>query len=143
MKKSLIVRWTILSYILLALSLMLCVEQDVEETESVDAILNAADVGSMSTYWHVSLGSSSGTSDWSFFEDGTGRFRRQNYPATDGEDITWTKIGSDAILVDSDYDLLPFNNFREIDGSFSDGSFTCKLGTNETIRTFALMPGSF
>ena len=111
-------------------------------TDAVDSIINAGNHAGMDTYWHVDLGSTSGTSDWAFFSDGTGRFRRQNYPATSGEDFTWTKLSSTALLVSSSY-ALPFTNFREISGSKSSGSFTCKLDTNDTIRTFALQSGSF
>ncbi len=111
-------------------------------SDAVDSIINAVSHAGMDTYWHVALGSTSGTSDWAFFSDGTGRFRRQNYPATNGEDFTWTKLSSTALLVSSSY-ALPFTNFREISGSKSSGSFTCKLDTNDTNRTFALQGGSF
>jgi hypothetical protein len=115
---------------------------DDDYSDAVDSIMNAVNHAGMDNYWHVSLGSTSGTSDWAFFSDGTGRFRRSNYPATDGEDFTWTKLSSTALLVSSSY-ALPFTNFREISGSKSSGSFTCKLDTNDTIRTFALQAGSF
>lgn len=111
-------------------------------SDVVDSIVNAASHAGMDTYWHVDLGSTSGTSDWAFFSNGTGRFRRSNYPATNGEDFTWTKLSSTALLVSSSY-ALPFTNFREISGSKSSGSFTCKLDTNDTNRTFALQSGSF
>jgi hypothetical protein len=117
-------------------------DEDGYSSDVVDSIVNAVNHAGMDTYWHVALGSTSGTSDWAFFADGTGRFRRTNYPATDGEDFTWTKLSSTALLVSSSY-ALPFTNFREISGSKSSGSFTCKLGTNDTNRTFALQSGSF
>jgi hypothetical protein len=117
-------------------------DEDDYSFDIVDSIVNAVNHAGMDTYWHVALGSTSGTSDWAFFSDGTGRFRRSNYPATDGEDFTWTKLSSTALLVSSSY-ALPFTNFREISGSKSSGSFTCKLDTNDTIRTFALQSGYF
>ena len=117
-------------------------DEDDFSGDVVDSIMNAANHAGMATYWHVALGSTSGTSDWAFFSDGTGRFRRSNYPATDGEDFTWTKLSSTALLVSSSY-ALPFTNFREISGSKSSGSFTCKLDTNDTRRTFALQGDSF
>lgn len=111
--------------------------------DNVNLILNGPDLDSMSTYWHIDLGSTSGTGDWAFFEDGTGIFRRGIIVAGawTTASFTWTKIGPAALLADGEN--LPYTNFREIDGSISEGSFTAKLDTNETRRTFALQSGSF
>ena len=107
--------------------------------DPVDMIINSSTKSTHATYWHIYLGSTTGTSDWSFYSDGTGTFF-QSWLAPNGEDFTWTKLGDDAMLVNMNVTI--FKNFSEIRGSISDGTFTVVLDGNPTRRTFVLNAGS-
>ena len=107
--------------------------------DPVDMIINSSTKSTHTTYWHIYLGSTTGTSDWSFFADGTGTFR-QSFLAPNGLDFTWTKLGDDAMLMN--IGVSTFKNFSEIRGSISDGTFTVVLDGNPTRRTFVLTAGS-
>ena len=107
--------------------------------EPVNAILNAPNKSSYTTYWNIYLGSTTGTSDWAFFADGTGTYR-QSFLAPQGVDFTWTKLGSDALLVT--ISVQTFTNFSSISGSITNGTFTAILDGNPTARTFVLTSGT-
>ena len=104
----------------------------------VDAIVNAPSQAGNTNYWHVDFGSTTGTSDWAFFADGTGTYQ-QSFLAPQGVDFTWTKLGPDALLVNTA--IPPFTNFSSIGGSISNGTFTAILDGNPTAGTFVLRSG--
>lgn len=106
--------------------------------DSVDLIINSSTKSTHGTYWHIYLGSTTGTSDWAFYSDGTGTFKQASL-APSGVDFTWTKLGGDAMLVNMNVAI--FKNFSEIIGSVSDGTFTVILDGNPTRRTFVLTAG--
>jgi hypothetical protein len=103
---------------------------------SVDAIVNASSQANHTNFWHVDLGA--GTSDWAFFANGTGRYKHSTL-APQGVDFTWSRLGSDAMLVD--IAILTFKNLSSISGSISKGTFTALLDGNPTARTFVLTAG--
>ena len=104
----------------------------------VDAIVNASSKAGHTNYWHVNLGSTTGTSDWAFFADGTGTYQQSSL-APQGVDFIWAKLGPDALLVN--LAIPPFTNFSSISGSISSGTFTVILDGNPTARTFVLTSG--
>ena len=106
--------------------------------DPVDQVINAPDKASYSNYWHVDLGSTTGTSDWAFFADKTGTYK-QSFLAPQGVDFTWSKLGSDALLVT--ISVQTFTNFSSIAGSISSGTFTVILDGNPSARTFVLTAG--
>ncbi len=105
----------------------------------VDAIVNASSKPGYTNYWNVYLGSTTGTSDWAFFADGTGTYQQSSL-APQGVDFIWTKLGPDALLVHIAIQI-PFTNFSSISGSISSGTFTVILDGNPTARTFVLTAG--
>ena len=118
-------------------------------TAPVDLITNAADKASHPTHWHVDLGSTYATGDWAFFADGTGAFRLVSpatYCANGGiGSFTWTRLGSDALLVNLALDQFcgpTFTNFANIVGSISSGQFTTALDGNPYPRPFVLQSGA-
>ena len=56
-------------------------------TDAVDNIVNSSSKSTYAHYWHVDLGSTTGTSDWAFFGDGTGTYY-QSYLAPETVDFT-------------------------------------------------------
>ena len=126
----------------LALIAMGCEDNTTSTTtavqDPVDMIINSSTKSTNATYWHIYLGSTTGTSDWAFYSDGTGTFQQTSL-APSGVDFTWTKLGDDAMLVD--IGVATFKNFSEITGSISDGTFTVVLDGNPTRRTFVLTAG--
>ena len=118
-------------------------------TAPVDLITNGSSKASHTTHWHLSLGSTTATSDWAFFTNGTGAFRLTTPGfgcANQGiGDFSWTRLSSDALLVNLTRDVRcgpPRTNFSNIQGSFSSGTFTANLDGNATARTFALQSGA-
>ncbi len=107
-------------------------------TDPVDAIVNSSSKATYTNYWHVNLGSTTGTSDWAFFADGTGTYY-QSFLAPQTVDFTWTKLGSDALLVS--ISVQTFTNFSALNGSISNGTFVVILDGNPTARTFVLTAG--
>lgn len=116
----------------------------------VDLIVNATSKASHTTYWHVDLGTGGyATGDWAFFADGTGTFRLvrpASSCANQGTgDFTWTRLGSDALLVNLSLDQFcgpTFTNFAGIVGSISSGQFTTGLDGNSYPRPFFLQSGT-
>ncbi len=133
-------RPALLAIILLGLLCLGCGDEDTPVTAPsvtpVDAIVNASSEASCTSYWHVAIGS--GTSDWAFFADGTGRYKHTTL-APQGVDFTWIKLGSDALLID--IEILTFKNLSSINGSIGNGTFTALLDGNLTPRTFVLTAG--
>lgn len=107
-------------------------------SDAVDNIVNSSNKATYTNYWHVDLGSTTGTSDWAFFADGTGTYY-QSFLAPQTVDFTWTKLGSDALLVS--ISVQTFTNFSTLNGSISNGTFTVILDGNPTARTFVLTAG--
>ena len=130
----------LLATILLGLLCLGCGDDDAPATAPsvtpVDAILNASSQADQTNYWHVAIGA--GTSDWAFFADGTGRYQHSTL-APQGVDFTWTRLGSDALLID--IAIATFKNLSSISGSISKGTFTALLDGNTTPRTFVLTAG--
>ena len=110
--------------------------------DPVDRIINAANRASHSTHWHLNLGSTLGTSDWSFWADGTGAYR-QGTNAANGRLFTWTKLGPDSLLI-SGLDGVPgvAQTWSAILGSISLGVFDVELDDNPTVRTLTLRSGA-
>ena len=116
----------------------------------VDFITNAMSKTSHTTHWHVDLGTGGyATGDWAFFEDGTGVFRLVRPASTCANqgigDFTWTRLGSDALLVNLTLDQFcgpTFTNFANIMGSISNGQFTTALDGNPFPRPFFLQSGA-
>ena len=132
-----------LAIILCGLLSLGCGDEDATTTTPlntpVDAIVNASSKAGHTNYWHVNLGSTTGTSDWAFFADGTGTYQQSSL-APQGVDFIWTKLGSDALLVNIAIQI-PFTNFSSIGGSISSGTFTAILDGNPTARPFVLTSG--
>ena len=130
----------LLAMILLGLLCLGCGDEDTPSTAPsvtpVDAIVNASSQVNHTSYWHVAIGA--GTSDWAFFADGTGRYKHSTL-APQGVDFTWTRLGSDALLID--IAILTFKNLSSISGSIGKGTFTALLDGNPTARTFVLTAG--
>ena len=60
-------------------------------------------------------------------------------------DFTWTRLSSNALLVNLARDVRcgpPFTNFSSIQGPFSSGTFTTILDGNPSRRTFSLQSGA-
>ncbi len=121
-----------------------------DPTAPVDLITNATSKASHTTHWHVDFGTQAyATADWAFFADGTGVFRLvrpDTYCANQGTgDFTWTRLGSDALLVNLALDPLcgpTFTNFANIIGSISTGQFTTALDGNPYPRPFFIQSGA-
>ena len=106
--------------------------------DPVDEIVNALNQATYTNHWHVNLGSTTGTSDWAFFADGTGRYQ-QSFLAPQGLDFTWSQLGPDALLVT--ISVQTFTNFSSLNGSIGSGTFTAILDGNPSARTFVLTVG--
>ncbi len=121
-----------------------------DPTAPVDLITNATSKASHTTHWHVDLGTGGyATGDWAFFTDGTGTFRLvspgSNCTNQGTGDFTWTRLGSDALLVNLALDQFcgpTFTNFANIIGSTSTGQFTTALDGNPYPRPFFLQSGA-
>ncbi len=121
-----------------------------DPTAPVDLITNASSKASHTTHWHVDFGTQAyATGDWAFFTDGTGTFRLvspgSNCTNQGTGDFTWTRLGSDALLVNLTKNLScgpAFTNFSNIEGSFSSGTFTTALDGNPYPRPFTLQSGA-
>ena len=119
-------------------------------TAPVDLITNATSKASHTTHWHVDFGTQAyATGDWAFFADGTGAFRLvrpATYCANQGiGDFTWTRLGSDALLVNLALDKFcgpTFTNFANITGDISTGQFTTALDGNPYPRPLFLQSGA-
>lgn len=119
-----------------------------ETADPVSRILNGPTRSDHATHWHIAMGSTLATSDWAFFADGTGVLR-QNVVAPAGEVFRWIQVGPDAFIVDVRRPLCgpfggcwnAFDNFSDLTGSFSAGTFTVTLDGNPTRRTFVLEAG--
>lgn len=110
--------------------------------DPVDRIVNAADRATHTTHWHLNLGSTLGTSDWSFWADGTGAYR-QGTNAPNGRLFTWIKLGPDSLLIQG-LDGVPgvAPTWSAIAGSIALGVFDVELDDNPTVRTLTLRSGS-
>ena len=109
--------------------------------DDVDLIVNAVDRASHTDYWFLYLGGTLGTSDWSFFTDGTGAYR-QSVQAPSGRTFTWAKLGPSSLTVSGLDGLAAIPSvWTEIDSS-TPGLFTVILDGNPTARTLALTVGT-
>ncbi len=118
-------------------------------TAPVDLITNGTSKASHTTHWFVNFYASSTTGDWAFFADGTGAFRVRGPGSACANqgigDFTWTRLGSDALLVNLALDPLcgpTFTNFANIIGSISTGQFTTALDGNPYPRPFFIQSGA-
>ena len=119
-------------------------------TAPVDLITNAASKAGHTTHWRVDFGTQAyATGDWAFFADGTGAFRLVRPASTCANqgigEFTWTRLGSDALLVNVTLDQFcgpTFTNFANITGSISNGQFTTALDGNPFPRPFFLQSGA-
>ena len=102
--------------------------------DPVDLIVNGPTQAQSTTLWYAQ---SFGFHRMSLYADGTGREK----DGAESLSFTWQKVGPRALII-NDCAVCRIRSMSEIEGSFTNGSFTAMVSPNPEVVYFALEAGT-